>query len=69
VSTFHRGVKYEVKRQIEQDNTHYCDPREIPSRWAAVATHFRETCGIPATPDRVVVFPGAKPPIAFSQQI
>ena len=61
-------IKDEVKRQIDQDNTHYCDPQGILPLRQAVARHFRETRGIPATPDRVVVFPGAKPPIGFSQQ-
>ncbi len=61
-------IKDEVKRQLDRDNTHYCDPQGILPLRQAVATHFRETRGIPATPDRVVVFPGAKPPIGFSQQ-
>ena len=61
-------IKDEVKRQLDRDNTHYCDPQGILPLRHAVATHFRETRGIPATPDRVVVFPGAKPPIGFSQQ-
>jgi len=61
-------IKDEVKRQLDLDNTHYCDPQGILPLRQAVATHFRETRGIPATPDRVVVFPGAKPPIGFGQQ-
>jgi len=61
-------IKDEVKRQIDNDNTHYCDPQGILPLRQAVATHFSRTRGIPATPDRVVVFPGAKPPIGFSQQ-
>ena len=61
-------IKDEVKRQIDLDNTHYCDPQGILPLRQAVAKHFSETRGIPATPDRVVVFPGAKPPIGFGQQ-
>jgi aspartate/methionine/tyrosine aminotransferase len=61
-------IKDEVKRQIDSDNTHYCDPQGILPLRKAVAKHFSETRGIPATPDRVVVFPGAKPPIGFCQQ-
>ncbi len=61
-------IKDEVKRQLDRDNTHYCDPQGILPLRQAIAAHFRETRGIPATPDRVVVFPGAKPPIGFSQQ-
>jgi aspartate/methionine/tyrosine aminotransferase len=61
-------IKDEVKRQIDLDNTHYCDPQGILPLRQAVAKHFSETRGIQATPDRVVVFPGAKPPIGFCQQ-
>jgi aspartate/methionine/tyrosine aminotransferase len=64
-----QAIKDEVKRQIDLDNTHYCDPQGILPLRKAVATHLAETRGIPATPDRVVVFPGAKPPIGFCQQI
>jgi aspartate/methionine/tyrosine aminotransferase len=61
-------IKDEVKRQLDLDNTHYCDPQGILPLRKAVAKHFSETRGIQATPDRVVVFPGAKPPIGFAQQ-
>ncbi len=61
-------IKEEVKRQIDLDNTHYCDPQGIPSLRKAVAKHLSETRGINATPERVVVFPGAKPPIGLCQQ-
>ncbi len=61
-------IKEEVKRQIDLDNTHYCDPQGILSLRKAVAKHLSETRGIDATPDRVVVFPGAKPPIGLCQQ-
>ncbi|HSB71859.1 MAG TPA: aminotransferase class I/II-fold pyridoxal phosphate-dependent enzyme [Candidatus Methylomirabilis sp.] len=61
-------IKEEVKRQIDLDNTHYCDPQGILPLRRAIAKHFSETRGIQATPDRVVVFPGAKPPIGFCQQ-
>jgi aspartate/methionine/tyrosine aminotransferase len=61
-------MKDEVKRQIDLDNTHYCDPQGILPLRKAVARQFGDTRGIQATPDRVVVFPGAKPPIGFCQQ-
>jgi len=61
-------VKAEVKRQLDLDNTHYCDPQGILPLRTAVAAHLARTRGIPATPDRVVVFPGAKPPIGLCQQ-
>ncbi|RPJ05855.1 MAG: aminotransferase class I/II-fold pyridoxal phosphate-dependent enzyme, partial [Deltaproteobacteria bacterium] len=61
-------IKEEVKRQLDLDNTHYCDPQGIPSLRKAIAKHLSETRGIRATPDRIVVFPGAKPPIGLCQQ-
>jgi aspartate/methionine/tyrosine aminotransferase len=61
-------IKEEVKRQIDRDNTHYVDPQGILPLRKAIAKHLGDTRGIPATPDRVVVFPGAKPPIGFCQQ-
>ena len=61
-------IKEEVKRQIDLDNTHYCDPQGILPLRKAIAKHLSETRGIQATPERVVVFPGAKPPIGFCQQ-
>jgi len=61
-------IKDEVKRQIDLDNTHYCDPQGILSLRKAIARHLSETRGIQATPDRIVVFPGAKPPIGLCQQ-
>lgn len=62
-------VKEEVKRQIDLDNTHYCDPQGILSLRKAIAKHLGDTRGIRATADRVVVFPGAKPPIGLCQQV
>jgi aspartate aminotransferase len=61
-------IKEEVKGQLDRDNTHYCDPQGIPSLRAGVAKQLSETRGIRATADRIVVFPGAKPPIGLCQQ-
>jgi aspartate/methionine/tyrosine aminotransferase len=61
-------IKEEVKRQLDLDNTHYCDPQGILTLRKAIAKHFSETRGIKATADRIVVFPGAKPPIGLCQQ-
>jgi aspartate/methionine/tyrosine aminotransferase len=61
-------IKEEVKRQLDLDNTHYCDPQGTLPLRKAISKHFSETRGIKATPDRIVVFPGAKPPIGFCQQ-
>ena len=62
-----RFIKDEVKRQIDLDNTHYCDPQGILPLRRAVASYFESTRAIPSDPARVVVFPGAKPPIGFAQ--
>ena len=61
-------IKEEVKRQIDLDNTHYCDPQGIPSLRAAIARQLSETRGIRAEAECVVVFPGGKPPIGLCQQ-
>ena len=61
-------IKDEVKRQIDLDNTHYCDPQGILPLRKAIAKHLSESRRIEATAERVVVFPGAKPPIGFCQQ-
>jgi len=61
-------IKKEVKRQLDLDNTHYCDPQGILPLRKAVAKQLSETRRIRATADRVVVFPGAKPSIGLCQQ-
>jgi aspartate/methionine/tyrosine aminotransferase len=61
-------IRDEVKRQLDADNTHYCDPQGILPLREAIARHMTTSRGIQVTPDRVVVFPGAKPPIGFCQQ-
>jgi aspartate/methionine/tyrosine aminotransferase len=48
--------------------THYVDPQGILPLREAIARHMSATRGFEVTPDRVVVFPGAKPPIGFCQQ-
>jgi aspartate/methionine/tyrosine aminotransferase len=62
-------IREEVKRQLDADNTHYCDPQGILPLRESIARSMGEKRGIPVTPDRVCVFPGGKPPIGFSQQI
>src|SRR5271169_4721160 len=59
----------EVKRQIDLGLTHYCDPQGILPLREAVARSVGQRRGIAVTPDRVVVFPGAKPPIGLTQQV
>lgn len=62
-------IAAEVKRAIDRGETHYCDPQGLESLRAAIARIAGEERGIDITPDRVVVFPGAKPPIGFAQQV
>lgn len=63
-----KHIREEVKRQIDNDFTHYCDPQGILPLREAIAKDMGERRGLEITPDRVVVFPGAKPPIGFCQQ-
>ena len=60
-------IRNEVKRQLDAGNTHYSDPQGILSLREAISHHLAETRGIEMSPDRVVVFPGAKPSIGFCQ--
>ena len=62
-------IAEEVKRQIDAGQTHYVDPQGIEPLRIAIAKRVGESRNIDVTPDRVVVFPGAKPPIGFAQQI
>lgn len=63
-----RHIAEEVKRQIDLDLTHYNDPQGILPLREAIATSMGESRNLHITPDRVVVFPGAKPPIGLAQQ-
>lgn len=63
-----KHIREEVKRQIDLDLTHYCDPQGVLPLREAIARDMGARRGLKITPDRVVVFPGAKPPIAFTQQ-
>lgn len=58
----------EVKRCLDAGMTHYVDPQGILPLREAIADHLQRTRGIPASADRVVVFPGGKPPIGLAQQ-
>ncbi len=64
-----KHIAEEVKRQIDRDQTHYCDPQGVEPLRVAVARSMGAARGLRITPDRVVVFPGAKPPIGFSQEV
>jgi len=64
-----RHIAEEVKRRIDSGETHYVDPQGILPLREAIARTMGERRGLHITPDRVVVFPGAKPPIGFAQEI
>ncbi|MFN0151594.1 MAG: pyridoxal phosphate-dependent aminotransferase [bacterium] len=61
-------IAEEVKRQIDNGLTHYCDPQGILPLREAIARDIGSMRGLSITPDRVVVFAGGKPPIGFAQQ-
>jgi aspartate/methionine/tyrosine aminotransferase len=54
--------------QILAGNSHYTDPQGILPLRQAIARHVAGTRGIQVGPDRVVVTPGAKPPIGYTMQ-
>jgi aspartate/methionine/tyrosine aminotransferase len=62
-----RHVAAEVKPD-RRDLTHYCDPQGVLPLREAIARDMSTRRGIRVTPDRVVVFPGAKPPIGLCQE-
>ena len=59
-------INREAIAQIEAGNSHYTDAQGIPPFRKAIARHIRETRGIDAEPERIVVTPGAKPPIGYT---
>jgi aspartate/methionine/tyrosine aminotransferase len=63
-----RHIAEEVKRGIDNDLTHYNDPQGILPLREAIAKTMGDDRGLDIHPNRVVVFPGAKPPIGFCQQ-
>jgi aspartate/methionine/tyrosine aminotransferase len=58
-----KHIADEIKRAIDADMTHYCDPQGILPLREAIAGLVSRTRRIAVTPDRVVVFPGGKPPM------
>ncbi len=61
-------IKEEIKHQVDLDNTHYVDPQGVLPLRQTIATQISQTRNIKVTPEQVVVFPGAKPPIGLCQQ-
>lgn len=55
-----------VKRAIDDGHTTYCDPQGIPELRKAVAASASRKHGLDVDPERVVVYPGGRPPIGFA---
>ncbi|NNF14747.1 MAG: aminotransferase class I/II-fold pyridoxal phosphate-dependent enzyme [Gemmatimonadetes bacterium] len=55
-----------VKRSIDDGLTTYCDPQGIPELRRAVADSMSAKHGLDIDPERVVVYPGGRPPIGFA---
>ncbi|MCY4399665.1 MAG: aminotransferase class I/II-fold pyridoxal phosphate-dependent enzyme [Gemmatimonadetes bacterium] len=53
---------------LDAGRSSYCDPAGILSFRTAIADHVTRTRGVDVTPGRVVVTPGAKPPIGYTLQ-
>ncbi len=53
---------------LEAGRAGYCDPAGILPFREAIAAHVTRTRGVDVTPNRVVVTPGAKPPIGYTMQ-
>jgi len=53
---------------LEAGRSGYCDPAGILPFREAIARHVTRTRGIEVSPSRVVVTPGAKPPIGYTLQ-
>jgi aspartate/methionine/tyrosine aminotransferase len=54
--------------QIMTGNSHYTDPQGISSLRQTIARHVTGTRRVEVGPERVVVTPGAKPPIGYTMQ-
>ncbi len=55
-----------VKRALDRGLTTYCDPQGIPELRAAIARSVGAKRGLDIDPERVVVYPGGRPPIPFA---
>jgi aspartate/methionine/tyrosine aminotransferase len=55
-----------VKRALDRGLTTYCDPQGIRELRTAVARKVGEHNGLDIDPERVVVYPGGRPPIGFA---
>ncbi|MDH5760451.1 MAG: aminotransferase class I/II-fold pyridoxal phosphate-dependent enzyme [Gemmatimonadota bacterium] len=63
-----RHIVAEVVRALEAGMTTYCDPQGLPELRATIAREVGGSRGMDVDPERVVVYPGGRPPIGFAQQ-
>ncbi|MCB2224024.1 MAG: aminotransferase class I/II-fold pyridoxal phosphate-dependent enzyme [Actinobacteria bacterium] len=56
-----------VIEAIRAGKTTYCDPQGLPELRQAIAVSVGRARGLDIDPERVVVFPGGRPPIGFAQ--
>ncbi|MQA90666.1 MAG: aminotransferase class I/II-fold pyridoxal phosphate-dependent enzyme [Gemmatimonas sp.] len=61
-------IREEVKRHLDLGATGYVDPQGLQPLREAIADDVGSSRGIDVSPERVVVFPGAKVPIGLCQQ-
>jgi aspartate aminotransferase len=59
-------IKDAAKHALDAGATHYGPSAGLPELREAIAKHIGETRGIPASPEEVVVTPGAKPIMFFT---
>ena len=55
-----------VKKALDMGLTTYCDPQGIPELRSSVAKSMGEKHGLDIDPERVVIYPGGRPPIGFA---
>ena len=58
-----------VKKALDLGLTTYCDPQGIPELRSSVAKSMGEKHGLDVDPERVVIYPGGRPPIGFAHMI
>lgn len=62
-------IKTAIKKEVDNNNTRYCDPQGLLALREAIAEKLYKTRTLEVSADRIVITPGSKPSIAFSQQI
>jgi aspartate aminotransferase len=55
-------------RELRAGRSHYVDPAGTPAFRRTIATYIARTRGVEVAPERVIVTPGAKLPIAYTLQ-